>query len=82
MRGAFVAFIVVFGGMLVATFTGIPTPVYIIIAELAVWVTEGLIYKKLLYFEKLHPFIISLILNGVSFFIGTTIASLILGALI
>ena len=74
--------IAVFGGMVVATFTGIPSPVYIIIAELAVWLTEGLIYKKLLYFEKFHPFIVSLILNGVSFFIGTTLASLILGVLI
>ena len=74
--------VVVLGEMLVATFTGIPSPVYIIIAELTVWVTEALIYKKLLYYEKLNPFVISLILNGVSFFIGTTLASLILGVLI
>lgn len=74
--------IVVLGEMVVAAYTGIPIPVYIIIAEFAVWVTEGLIYRKLLYFDKFHPFIISLILNAVSLFIGTALATLILRVLI
>lgn len=74
--------IVVLGEIVVATYTGIPLPVYIIIAELAVWITEGLIYRKLLYFDRFHPFIVSLILNAVSFLIGTTLATLILGVLI
>ncbi len=74
--------IVVLGEIVVATYTGIPLPVYIIITELAVWITEGLIYRKLLYFDRFHPFIVSLILNAVSFLVGTTLATLILGVLI
>ena len=68
---------VVFSGMLLAAFTSIPGAVYITVLELIVFVVEALIYKKLLYTRKPSPFILSLILNGVSFFVGTTIASLI-----
>ena len=69
-------------GMLLSAFTGIPRLIYIILIELLVFITEALIYKKLLYSRKLNPFIVSLILNGVSFFIGTTIAAKVLEMLI
>lgn len=73
--------VVVFSGMLLASFTSIPRPVYIIVLELAAFITEALIYRKLLFTKKPSPFLLSLILNSVSFFAGTTLSSLILGLL-
>lgn len=73
--------VVVFSGMLLASFTNIPRPVYIIVLELAAFITEALIYRKLLFTKKPSPFLLSLILNIVSFFVGTTLSSLILGLL-
>ena len=70
--------VVVFTGMMLATFTSVPRALYITVLELLVFVVEALIYKKILYCKKPSPFILSLILNSVSFFIGTTLASLIL----
>ena len=58
-------------------YTKVPRAVYLTVLELAVFVTEALIYRKLLYTKKPSPFILSLILNGVSFFIGTTVSGLI-----
>ena len=73
--------VVVFSGMLLASFTNIPRPVYVIVLELAAFITEALIYRKLLFTKKPSPFLLSLILNSVSFFVGTTLSSLILGLL-
>ena len=73
--------VVVFSGMLLASFTSIPRPVYIIVLELAAFITEALIYRKLLFTKRPSPFLLSLILNSVSFFAGTTLSSLILGLL-
>ena len=73
--------VVVFWGILLASFTKIPRPVYVIVLELAAFITEALIYRKLLFTKKPSPFILSLILNSVSFFAGTTLSSLILGLL-
>lgn len=73
--------VVVFSGMLLASFTNIPRPVYIIVLELAAFITEALIYRKLLFTKRPSPFLLSLILNSVSFFVGTTLSSLILGLL-
>ena len=73
--------VVVFSGMLLASFTNIPRPVYIIVLELAAFITEALIYRKLLFTKRPSPFLLSLILNSVSFFAGTTLSSLILGLL-
>ena len=73
--------VVVFSGILLASFTNIPRPVYIIVLELAAFITEALIYRKLLFTKKPSPFLLSLILNSVSFFVGTTLSSLILGLL-
>ena len=73
--------VVVFSGILLASFTNIPRPVYIIVLELAAFITEALIYRKLLFTKKPSPFLLSLILNSVSFFAGTTLSSLILGLL-
>ena len=73
--------VVVFSGMLLASFTEIPRPVYVIVLELAAYITEALIYRKLLFTKKPSPFLLSLILNSVSFFVGTTLSSLILGLL-
>ena len=74
--------VVVFTGMILSAFTSVPRALYIAVLEITVFVVEALIYKKLLYCRKPSPFILSLILNGVSFFIGTTIASLILKLII
>ena len=73
--------VVVFSGMLLASFTEIPRPAYVIVLELATYITEALIYRKLLFTKKPSPFLLSLILNSVSFFVGTTLSSLILGLL-
>ena len=66
--------IVVFTGFMLEAFTRVPRAVYLTVLELAVFFTEALIYRKLLYTRKPSPFILSLILNGVSFFIGTTLS--------
>ncbi len=69
---------VVLLGLLIPSYTDIPRPVYVILLETAVFVTEALIYRKLLYTRRPNAFLLSLILNGVSFVIGTPVASLIL----
>ena len=74
--------VVVLTGMLLASYTAIPRWAYIIVLELIVFIVEALIYRKLLYAKKPSPFVLSLLLNGVSFFIGSTLSSLILGAII
>lgn len=73
---------VVLLGLLLPSYTDIPRPVYVILLEAAVFVTEALIYRKLLYTRRPNSFLMSLILNGVSFIIGTPVASLILKLLI
>lgn len=73
---------VVYAGIAFASFTKVPRPVYVTVLELAAFITEALIYRKLLYTKRPSPFLLSLILNCVSFFIGTTLSSLILGLLI
>jgi hypothetical protein len=73
---------VVLLGLLLPSYTDIPRPVYVILLEAAVFVTEALIYRKLLYTRRPNSFFMSLILNGVSFIIGTPVASLILKLLI
>ena len=70
--------IAVLSGLLFEAYTSIPKAVYIIFIEAAVFITEALIYRKLLYTKKPSPFILSLILNGVSFLIGTPIAAKII----
>ena len=74
--------VVVFAGLLLANFTQIPRVIYVTVLELIVFVTEALIFKKLLYAEKPSPFILSLILNGVSFVIGTPLANKIIELLL
>jgi len=69
--------IVVCMGMIMESYTRVPRAAYIIVLELAAFITEAMIYRKLLYTKKPSPFIVSLILNCVSFFIGTTIGGLI-----
>ena len=74
--------IVVLTGMLLASYTTVPYWAYTTVLELLTLIVEALIYRKLLYTKKPSPFVLSLLLNCVSFFIGTTLASLILGKLI
>lgn len=74
--------VVVFTGILLSTYTAVPRALYITVLEITVYVVEALIYKKLLYCRKPSSFILSLILNATSFFIGTTLATLILKNLI
>lgn len=63
--------------MAAASFTALPSYAVIAVLEIAAWLTEALIYKKLLDFRKISPFILSLILNAVSFIIGSFAVSLI-----
>ena len=74
--------VVVFTGILLSTYTAVPRALYITVLEITVYVVEALIYKKLLYCRKPSPFILSLILNATSVFIGTTLSTLILKNLI
>ena len=69
--------IVVLTGMVMGSYTTVPRAVYITVLELAAFITEALFYRKLLYTRKPSPFLLSLILNCVSFFIGTTVGGLI-----
>lgn len=68
----------VFTDILLSAFTSVPRIIYVIILETAVFVTEALIYRKLLFARKPNAFLLSLMLNGVSFLIGTPVASLVL----
>lgn len=45
----------------------------VIILELLVVLIEGFTYKKVLKYKKINPFILSLILNASSYFIGEII---------
>lgn len=45
----------------------------IVILELIVVIIEGFTYKKILNFKKINPFVLSLILNTSSYFIGEII---------
>ena len=45
----------------------------IAILEVLVVIVEGLIYKKVLDYKKINPFLLSLLLNAASFFIGELI---------
>ena len=47
--------------------------IIIIILEILVVFVEGLIYKKVLKYNGLNPFFLSLLLNASSFFIGELI---------
>ena len=70
--------IAVFSDMSLQAYTSIPRPVYVVIIELAVFITEALIYKKLLFTKKPSPLVLSLILNGVSFVAGMLVSEKIL----
>lgn len=74
--------IAVFGNLALQAYTSIPRPAYVVIIELAVFITEALIYKKLLFTKKPSPFIMSLILNGVSFVIGTLLSEKIINLIL
>ena len=70
--------IAVLSCMLFEAFASIPKVACVVVIEAVVFITEALIYRKALYAKKPSPFILSLILNGVSFLIGTPIAAKIL----
>ena len=74
--------IVVFTGLVLANLTEVPKIICVAVLELIVFVTEALIFKKLLYAQKPSPFVLSLILNGVSFVIGTPLANKIIELLL
>ena len=48
-----------------------------VILEIAVLIKEALIYRKTLLTKRINPFVVSLILNGVSFFGGEIINRII-----
>ncbi len=45
----------------------------ILVLEISVVLVEGLIYKKVLNYNKINPLLLSLLLNASSFFIGELI---------
>lgn len=49
----------------------------IIILEILVVLTEGFTYKKVLTFDKINPYVLSLILNISSYFIGGLLNNII-----
>ena len=53
------------------------TTISIIILEILVILTEGFTYKKVLTFNKINPYILSLILNISSYFIGKLLNNII-----
>ena len=44
---------------------------FILVLEVIIWLTEAMIYRKLLDYRKLNGFTVSLILNAVSLVIGS-----------
>ena len=53
------------------------TTISIIILETLVILTEGFVYKKVLTFDKINPYVLSLILNISSYFIGKLLNNII-----
>lgn len=53
------------------------TTISIIILETLVILTEGFVYKKVLTFDKINPYVLSLILNISSYFIGGLLNNII-----
>lgn len=53
------------------------TTISIIILEILVILTEGFTYKKVLTFDKINPYVLSLILNIASYFIGGLLNNII-----
>lgn len=53
------------------------TTISIIILEMLVILTEGFAYKKVLTFDKINPYVLSLILNISSYFIGGLLNNII-----
>lgn len=53
------------------------TTISIIILETLVILTEGFAYKKVLTFDKINPYVLSLILNISSYFIGGLLNNII-----
>lgn len=53
------------------------TTISIIILEILVILTEGFTYKKILTFDKINPYVLSLILNISSYFIGELLNNII-----
>lgn len=53
------------------------TTISIIILEILVILTEGFTYKKVHTFDKINPYVLSLILNISSYFIGRVLNNII-----
>ena len=53
------------------------TTISIITLEILVILTEGFTYKKVLTFDKINPYVLSLILNISSYFIGRVLNNII-----
>ena len=52
-------------------FTASPPPWFLILPlEILAVLAEGFVYQKGLSFRRVHPFLLSLILNGISYFGG------------
>ncbi|MBQ3150799.1 MAG: hypothetical protein IJB86_06095 [Clostridia bacterium] len=51
--------------------------VSIVIMELFAFLSEALIYRKTLEYKRINPFLLSLILNGTSYFLGLILNKII-----
>lgn len=70
--------IVVFFPYIIYLYYGIRAHnISLIILELLAFITEGFIYKKVLNYKKINSYLISLILNLSSYFLGNIINQLI-----
>ena len=49
----------------------------LVILEIAAFLTEGFIYSKTLSYKKLNPYLVSIILNASSYFLGQIINKII-----
>lgn len=53
------------------------TTISIIVLEILITLVEGFTYKKVLTFDKINPYVLSLILNISSYFIGELLNNII-----
>ena len=51
--------------------------IYVAIVEITVVIVEGMVFKRLLTYQKKSPFLISLLNNGISYGLGVVIGLLL-----
>lgn len=69
--------LVVISTLITVNFGIVPRRIFLAFAEVGAVAAEGLIYSKTLDYKKLNPYLLSLLLNGFSFFLGEIVNRLI-----